>query len=230
MRKVIFLAVISIVFSTGTFSQEIVKDTRRQILKEDSLDRYLSDQISKLDLLEALEFAGIQIHKFHLGRFDKKYQLEVTMHEYVDGKEVKTETLYSGDNLYHYFKRGEKAYFMDYIDQIKIVTKEEKNKCHLLIKTYHMSTRKEINYQKTDEKQFFLWRRYLETEWKMNKEIPLMVFASSWFDEKIGLHRFCGVLHLTENHEDTEELLSKSPHYFMLKYKVTEIENEDKNL
>ena len=51
-----------------------------------------------------------------------------------------------------------------------------------------------------------------------------MIFTSSWFDENIGLHRFCGVVHLTENDEKTRELLSKSPHYFLLEYKVTEME------
>jgi hypothetical protein len=225
MRSVIILMLILLVLSFGIFCQENRKDTRRQILKEDGHNCYKSDQITKLDLLEALEFAGIQIHKFKIGRFDKKYYLKLMVDEYVNGKKVKSDILYSEDNLYHYYLSGKKEYFLDYIDQIKIITKDEENKSLLFIKTYKMSTRKEITYQKRDEKQFYLWRRYLDTEWKVNQEIPLMVYASSWLDKKIGLHRFCGSVHLTKNHEKTNELLSKSPHYFLFYYQVSETEN-----
>jgi hypothetical protein len=141
----------------------------------------------------------------------------------VEGKIVKTDTIFSGNNLYSYFEKGSKDYFIDYIDQIKIFTKDEDNKTSLYFKTYNMGTKKEIAYEKTNIKQFFQWRNYLNTTWKLDKKIPLMVFASSWEDKKYGIQRFCGVVNLIENEKSTKELLSLSPHYFSVNFLVTKI-------
>ena len=66
---------------------------------------------------------------------------------------------------------------------------------------------KEINLGKTDNRQFYNWREYEETKWKLNEKVPLLIFASSWLDKEYNFHRFCGVVNLKENDERTQELL-----------------------
>ena len=207
-------------------AQEIKKDVRPQILKEDEQNLYKTDQISELDILQALEFAGIRVYKFNLGQFDKKYIYYVMTDEYLDGKIVNTDTLIAYYNDYHYYQRGTEDYFLDYIDQIKIFTKEEENKLKLNIRTYAMSTKKELKYEKKNDKQFYNLRRYINSSWILDKKIPLLVYASSWEDKKYGFQRFCGASELEENDKDTEELLSSSPHYFLISYKVVSEDNE----
>ncbi|MBE9510375.1 MAG: DUF5041 domain-containing protein [Bacteroidetes bacterium] len=225
MKHLILLISITLLFVTNGYSQETKKDTRCQFLKEHGNNFYRSDQISDLDLIQALEVAGIRIYKFNIGEFDKKYNFYLMVDEYIDGEIVKTDTLIDDNNQYHYYETGTKEYFLDFIDQIKIFTKDEENKSSLHIRTYKISTKKEIVYKKTDENQFYNWRSYSITSWKLDKKIPLMVYASSWKDKKYGFHRFCGVVNLSQNDERTEKLLSSSPHYFVIYYKVTDIEN-----
>jgi hypothetical protein len=223
MRKVITVISLMLIIACLGFAQEIKKNQSSQLLKEDSNNSYKSDKITDLDLIQALEIAGIRIHKFDLGQFDTTYNLLMFADEYVGGKIVKTDTIFSGNNIYSFYEKGSKDYFLDYIDQIKIFTKDEENKTSLYIETYGMGIKNEIAFEKTDKKQFFQWRNYLNTTWKLNKKIPLMVFASSWEDKKYGFQRFCGVVNLIENEKGTNELLSSSPHYFSVSYLVTEI-------
>ena len=209
----------------NSLGQELKEDTRRKSLMEDGFDYYRVEQTSELDIIQALEVAGIRIYKFMLGDFDKKYNFILSLDEYVEGNIINTDTLIYSSNEYHYFEKGKKDYFLDYIDQIKIFTKVEDGKIEFHIKTYKISFKKKITYQKKDEDQFYNLRNYTDTKWVPEHKVPLLVYASSWEDKKYGFQRFCGVTKLSENDDGTEELLSLSPHYFVISYKVTEIEN-----
>ncbi len=221
MKKLLIL--ILLVASTTLYSQsKKVIDERPQIEKEDSQNIYNQSKITTLDLLEALDLASIRIFKFDIGTFDKEYKLEIFADEYVNGKLIKTDTLLNHKNIY-LFWINEKKYNKGFIDQIKIFTKTENNYSKLEIRTYGVGTTKEINLGKTDTRQFYIWRAYEETKWKLNKKIPLLVFASSWLDKKLNLHRFCGVVNLKENDKRTQELLSYSPNYVIINYKISEI-------
>ena len=90
-----------------------------------------------------------------------------------------------------------------------------------MLKTGGISTKKEIELAKTDEKQFFLWRDYQKTTWALDKKIPLTMFASSWFDENINQHRFCGTVNLETGSKETAELLSFIPNYILISYQIT---------
>jgi len=225
MKKFILLLCLSLIIALSSFSQEIRKDPRPQILKEDVLNKHKSHKINDLDLIQALEIAGIGIHKFDIGDFDKKYNLYYLVEEYKDSNLVNTDTLFAYHNQYHYFKMGEKDFYNDFIDQIKIFTekKEEENKLALHFKTYQISFEREIDYKKTSDKQFFRIRDYTNTEWQLNKNVPLLIFASSWYDKRIDSHRFCGVINLSANDKETKRLLSSSPQYYVVSYKITEI-------
>ena len=223
MKTTIALLSIIILCFANSFGQELKEDTRRKSLKEDGSDYYRVEQTSELDIIQALEVAGIRIYKFNLGDFNKKYNFILLVDEYVEGIIINTDTLIYSSNEYHYFEKGKKDYFLDYIDQIKILTKVEDGKIEFHIKTYEIWFKKEIAYQKKDEDQFYNLRNYTDTKWALDHKVPLLVYASSWEDKKHGFQRFCGVTKLSENDEDTDELLSLSPHYFVISYKVTEM-------
>lgn len=206
-------------------AQKAKPDFRPSLLKEDPNNELQSDEITQLDLLHALDFAGIGVNKFRLGRFDQTYQLHIFADTYENGEITRTDTLLAGDNEYIYFERGEKDYFVDYIDQLKFVTKTDDNHCELRLHTYAFSSRKEISLKKWDDQQFYNWRTYSDTRWTINKQIPLMVFASSWEDKEYGFHRFCGTVNLREGEAGTEELLESSPTYVKISYRVSPVES-----
>ena len=197
-------------------------DQRTQLEKEDSSDLYRQGEITTLDLLEALELAGVRVHKFQIGTFDKEYKLQIFADEYIQGKLIKSDTLVDFKNDYGFWIDGE--YNQGFIDQIKIFTKTEDNYSKLNIRTYALGTTKEINLGRTDHRQFYNWRAYQDTQWKMNQKVPLMIFASSWLDKTYNFHRFCGVINLKENDEDTQELLDYSPNYIVINYKISQAE------
>lgn len=221
MKKIIQL-LLCLNFCLPVYAQELKIDPRSQDLKEDSNDMFNLENINTLDVLQALELAGLHIHKFQLGEFDQKYDLHIIADEYVHGKMVRTDTLLSYHNQYHYYLDENEPYFLDYIDQLKLITKTDKNSSIIHISTYALSTEKEVSLRTTNKDQFFLWRDYKETTWKRDEKIPLTIFASSWYDKAINGHRFCGVARLTQGDTRTDELLDNSPHYILISYKVTE--------
>ena len=221
MKKLFLLLLMPISISVYSQSEKPV-DNRPQIEKEDSNDMYNQSKMTTLDLLEALELASIRAHKFDIGTFDKEYNFQVFADEYVNGKLIKTDTLVNYKNDYGFWIDEE--YYQGFIDQIKIFTKTEENQSTLNIRTYALGTTKEINLGKTDNRQFYNWREYEETKWKLNEKVPLLIFASSWLDKEYNFHRFCGVVNLKENDERTQELLDYSPTYIVINYKISEIE------
>ena len=209
-------------------SQKTGEDTGSQVTREDLYNIYQSEQISTLDILEALDFAGIHIYKFHIGKFDKKYGFHFVLDEYAGGRLIKTEELVSANapdqvhtNEYTH-KRSDGKIHHEYIDRVKIITKDEANGTRILIDTVKEKINKKILFQ-TEDKQRFLWRRYIDTTWKLDEKIPLLVCASTWPDEITGLPRFSGPPRLSENDQETRDLLLLSPHYFVLSYVVTEL-------
>ena len=223
--KIISSSLCFLIFaSLNLAGQEVKTDTRLPILKEDGLDRYRSHEITTLDLLHALDFTGVRVHKFNLGRFDKKYQLHILAETFDKGVVVRIDTFLAEDNQYAYFEQGETNYFLDFIDQLKFITKTEDNRAVVRLYTYALSTKMEIELKKWDDQQFYNWRFYSDAHWELNKKIPLMVFASSWKDKRLDFHRFCGVVNLREGDKGTEELLKESPTYILFSYRVSTVD------
>ena len=224
MKKIII--VLLLLTTHLSFAQGFKKDKRMQIQKEDSNNKLKSDKVTTLDLMQALELEGIHINKFNIGDFDQTYNLFIMADEYENGKIVKTDTLLAENNEYTFWEGGSEKYFHDYIDQIKVFAKDSANKSLLNIRIYSVETRKNIALKKTDDRQFFNWRAYTDTKWKLNEKVPLMVFASSWEDKKYKFHRFCGVVNLAKDDKGTEELLSSSPNYIVISFKTTKGESK----
>jgi hypothetical protein len=70
--------------------------------------------------------------------------------------------------------------------------------------------------------QYYLWRRFSETNWTLNSKTPMLVYSSSWYDKKFDLERSCGAVDLSKDKAATKELIDNSPHYFLISYKISE--------
>ncbi len=216
-RLITFLFIFSIWITS--YGQKLKKDNRNQIEKEDGLSRFNSDKVNELDILHALDFLGVQIHKFSFGEFKSDYSIDLILDEYSAGNLVKSDTMMSFSNRYHYYIDSVDTAYEDYINQLKIITKTTDNSSILRIQTYAMNAQKEIALNKLKYGQFFTWREYKNIQWKLNTKTPILIFASSWYDGRIN--RFCGVVKLTEGEKATNELLNNSPNYFIISYSVT---------
>ena len=207
--------------SLNCYSQGEYKiDKRSQEQKEHSISDI--ENISLSDIVEILNFQGIEINKFKLGKFDKQYKLLLVADEYLNGKMISSDKIVNQLNKYYHFE-SEKPFF-DFIDQITIITKDdrEEKKSEVLIKTYAFSMNWFLEMKNTEKENALYWRKYTDTKWELNKKIPLLIRASSWLDKKYGVRRFCGVRYLKENEEGTNELLKYSPNYVKISYIISE--------
>ncbi|MDO6432698.1 DUF5041 domain-containing protein [Flavitalea sp. BT771] len=226
MHKIV--VVIGLFVCSNLNGQHYLKDARSPAQKEDPYNSYQSDFISKTDLLKALELAGVQVFKFPLASFAKEYKLSVTVDEYVDGKKGRSIDLYAiGKNTYTYFKDSSldihHGLFTDFIDQLTFLSRNENDSSIILaLTTYAGSDRIRLAKRQTRKFQYYNWRRFSKTDWVLNRETPLLVCASSWYDPKNNVERFCGVVDLSRDEKETRKLLSASPHYYLISYKVSE--------
>ncbi|MDR0714146.1 MAG: DUF5041 domain-containing protein [Bacteroidales bacterium] len=219
IRNILTIALLlTTAFAVG---QEYRKDLRSQEEKDDRHDTYQLDRIRTSHLLKALEMAGIRIFVFPLNPFDKEYKLELYLNEYVNGEKIKSDH-FGGNNMYVYFTKEEQLY-ADYIDNITFYTKDVDSLIVISIGTYSFSlSGMKLKKNKMREEQFYNWRSYSQTDWKIGEEVPLLVYASSWRDEQFNVERFCGASDLSKDEKETRELLSFSPHYFIFTYKIYE--------
>src|SRR5690606_11692235 len=141
MKKLLTIFLILISFNIQSQSNNI-EDQQSQLEKEDPDNLYNEANISKLDLIEALELASIRIHKFNIGDFDKEYNLQIFAQEYFEGKLIKTDTLLDYTNDYDF--EVDEEFYQGFIDQIKIFSKTDENNSILDIRTYALSSKSEI--------------------------------------------------------------------------------------
>jgi hypothetical protein len=195
------------------------KDLHSQDEKQDKYDRYQIDRINKLNLIKALELAGIRIFSFPLKPFDKEYKLHIYLTEFLNGEKVNdAENINfanNNTNIYTHFDKAEnhpRNYYIDYIESINFYTKEADSISLLSLETYALQLTMPLKHKKTRDSQFYNWRSYSKTDWVLNEEISLLVYASSWYDEEFHVERFCGTVDLSSSFKDTKELLDSSPH------------------
>ena len=233
--KRVFVAFLSILISINAISQdrEYRKDERPQNFKEDMYNQYQVNRISELDMLIALELLGVRIFNIPISpAFDKKYSLSVKLDEYVDGKKINSKDILPNypafrNNTYpHYIEdpiEQKEVWYFDYISKITFFSKD--NDSTTILKLNHFAGSIggiELKKKKVRERQFYNWRSYSKVDWTLNEEVPLLVFASSYYDESIKTDRFCGVVDLSKDEKETKELFDKSPHYYVISLKVYE--------
>ena len=226
--KQAFLFALVLTLSASVYAQNSVykKDTRSQLAKDDRYNSYQSEDITKIDILKALEFAGVKMAKVNLKPFDKKYQFTVYIDEYVAGEKANTKYIFRGDNTYTHITdlvyTENTIIYHDYIDKFMFYLKEQEDGLMINFISYAMGSIQKLERKKDRESQFYISRNYSKTDYKVNEPVPLFVYASSWHDDKYDIERFCGVMDLSLDPEGTKELLDSSPHYYIVSYKVSE--------
>jgi hypothetical protein len=209
--------------SIQCYSQTFKKDIRPESEKEDLLDNYEASQISKVDLLSALNNLGVRVFNCNLfPRFTKPYRLNVNLDEYLNGQKISSKDVSPSEKNIYFFYDKDKQY-ADYINKIKFIARDVDSLDMLTINIMGNTTggiKLRKNLQRTH--QFYSWRRYSVTNWVLNKDVPLLCYSSSWYDKKFDIERSCGAVDLSKNKAATEELIKNSPHYFMISYKVSE--------
>lgn len=224
VKKLVLL--VMVIYTAVLFAQDYKADNRDNASKEYMFNSENIGSINNIDVLQAFRMIGININKFHLGKFDKEYKINIIIEEFQSGNISNTDTLFSDTNKYFWIQSCEDTTsYYDYIDHLEIITKDEEDISKIKINTIHDTFRSNYFYKidltKKREKQFYIWRCYSKTHWILNKKVPLIVCASSWKD-KYGTERFCGAGDLSFDKESTQELLSSSPHYYLISYIVTE--------
>ena len=232
--KRVFAAFLSILISINAISQEKYrKDERPQNVKEDPYNQYQTNRINELDILAALELLGVRIFDIPISpAFEKEYSLSVKLDEYVDGKKINSRDIlpnhpaFKGNTYSHYIEDsiGEKdVWYFDYISKMTFFSKD--NDSTIILKLSHLAGNIggiKMKKKTVREGQFYTWRSYSKVDWKLNEEVPLLVFASSWYDEQFKFDRFCGTVDLSRDEEATKELFDNSPHYYLISLKVFE--------
>ena len=228
MKRIVVICC-SILFSISVSSQNIKyqKDERSQNVKENMFNNY---QNSEINILKALEIAGIKIFDITISPvFEKEYNLSVNLDEYIDGKKVNSRDIiytHQGKNVYVYHVKGsieqESIPYFDYIPKLTFFSKDNDTTLLLSIDHYGGSTTTSLKKSRLRDRQIYSWRTYSKIDWKLNEDVPLLVYASSWYDERSKVERFCGVSDLSEDEEKTKELLDNSQHYYVISLKVFE--------
>ena len=227
--KKLFVTFISVLISISAISQDIQyrKDDRPQNVKDDAGNSYQDISLSEIDILKALEIAGIRIFVVPIiPAFDKQYMLTVYLNEYVNGEKVNSRSIDRNRNIYRYPAINpitqERSIYFDYVPKLTIFTKDNDTSMSLTLENYVSSTGIRLTKNKVRENQFYVWRPYSKTDWKLNEEVPLLVYSSSWYDEKNNVERNCAVRDLSMNEDATKELFDTSPHYYIISFKVSE--------
>ncbi|MFD0792982.1 DUF5041 domain-containing protein [Mucilaginibacter litoreus] len=221
--KTLSLLIAFLILSLHAYSQTFKKDMRPDSLKDDFMDEYQAGQISKLDLLSAMNSLGVRVFNCNiLPRFTKSYKLVIDVDEYVNGKMVGTKSVSPNEKNIYFFWEGEKQY-ADYINKIKFISRDVDSLSVLSVNVMGNTTGG-IKLKKHSERkyQFYSWRRYSVTNWALNTKTPMLIYSSSWYDKRFDIERSCGAVDLSNNQAATKELLENSPHYFVVSYKVSE--------
>ena len=220
MKILLFFA--SILISLNLYSQTFKKDIRPDSVKVDYMDEYQAGQISKVDLLRALNSIGIRVFNCQLlPRFTKSYKLTVDVDEYVNGKIISTKNVSPNEINIYFFWEHDKQY-ADYINQIKLFAHDADSVAVLSVDIMGNTTGMKLKKHVDRKHQFYSWRRFSVTNWTLNAKIPMLVYSSSWYDKRFDIERSCGAVDLSKNKAATQELIDSSPHYFMISYKISE--------
>ena len=200
--------------------QEVKKDNRISSAIEDPFNFYEEESISKTDLLKGLELLGIRIHKFDVPGSSEKNMITLLAREVKNGKEINVDTIACFSNEYRYWDIGVPDPYVDFIKEVTIFSNTEYNKSELQLELTSSIRKHKLELDNNSDEQFYVWRKYQKTHLKKGKEIPLLIFASSWIYPGEDSHRFCGVVELSEDDPMTQELLNNSPHFIRISLRV----------
>jgi len=176
--------------------------------------------ISNKDLIDALQFAGVDIFKFTVDSHKRDYDFFITVDEYDSSHGLRRiDTLLAYQTKYDQFTDAGKLR-PSYITQFRFITKVLNNKydtIHLYLGTNYISTWKTLNVAPDFARKHY-WVRFKHQRTSIGKTIPLLFYGSEWTETINGAvtTRFCSKNELEPTMRDpTIKLI---PHYFVISY------------
>lgn len=191
------------------------------------------------NVIEALEAAGYELFNFDLSNLkDKTYEIEVFVKE-GDSTGIKEKTRFSMGPTRKFLKDLPEEYRSDFtpIDSKSGLYKQVSKMGLYLIPKNDSTVLASFSFGKSHGGSMQLKLRPLERdsltymytsrpfkldEFRSAIDVPLMLYGSFWFDQKINGHRFCG-----DNEIDADlstEILKYIPHYYIIGIRLTEKE------
>lgn len=188
------------------------------------------DETSKKDLIDALNFAGINIMNFDLEKVDRNCILKIIVEEYA-GKDklIGSETLIN-DSTEYKIPAEDRHLENKYIKNLRIISKVLNNsfdKIYLMFSTERFTAHPVLNLDKKYQRKHY-WVRFAKSDFAIGKKIPLLFCGSEWDDiingEKVT--RFCSRKEVFADLSDTT--IELMPHFFVVSYLLEEIKEETK--
>ena len=176
--------------------------------------------ITEKDVIEALQFAGIDIFKFPVNSFDKNLRFYVVADEYTQSGGLKrVDTLLTFDTEYHEYS-ADQHQVTKHIDSFRFLTKVLNNSydnVYLYVSANNVSAWRELHVAKEFNRKHY-WVRFAQQETEIGKTIPLLFFGSEWDDVIDGrkVTRFCS--HNELKPELSDPTIKYIPHYFIISY------------
>lgn len=220
------------VFLQILVSVSIHSQTTSPLLSDESIadpeNLYQSNDISKLDLIKAIEVLGIRIFKFSIPNTIEAKRISILVLEYEDGELIGTDTLRQHSNQYTYWKQGYSKPFKSIITKARIISElgNDAAKLHIDMHSQGLDVIQLPFKAKNNDASYNIRPFHSHSEFKMGSVVPLLIIASSWIDVDENFSKFCGLRILNEikplNPEKDEEYMiqDNSPHYYILAYVI----------
>lgn len=200
-----------------------------QDLQKEKLDKINSSEITQTDFLQALELAGIRIHKFDIGVFESVYKIKFVIEEFRNSELYKSDTIdYDIMNIeFVYPDTNQITKEVEYIEVfsrvIRVFTQIHKDKLHFKVKSPRVAFTEDLEFRLENDEVPYKIVEYENTKWKLDEKVPLLLCGSSWIDSN-GISRFCSATNMGNNSRSLE-LLDSSPHYYIISYIIEEFED-----
>lgn len=189
------------------------------------------------NVIEALQAAGYELFNFDLSSLnDKTYEIEVFVKE-ADSAGIKEKPRFAMGPTRKFLKDLPEEYRSNFtpIDSESGLYKQVSKMGLYLIPKNDSTVLVSFNFGKSHggsmplklrplerdpHKYMYTSRPFKRDEFKSGIDIPLMLYGSFWFDQKINGYCFCG-----DNEIDTNlstEILKCIPHYYIIGIRLTE--------
>lgn len=176
------------------------------------------------NIVDALTYADMYIFNHHLGEIEKDYRVSLIAEEWKNRQLINSDIILFAplsSSIMENIGEHEKL-------PAKIRTKiEPQNDSTLFVtislnditKSFHLHL--EETYDGIKYVPYFPIR-YVDMTWQTNKNTPLVFYGSMWPDKEHGFYRFSNRSYLTTRGDDeiTRDLLSSSPHYYIIVCRV----------
>jgi len=221
MRKILQTVIVFTVIMLFSSCVEHSPDSEKRLLEVND-----SSDVTQADIIEALEFAGLGIHKIRIGEFDSPYSIKFVIEEFKDTELFRTDTLdYDIVNIDYAYADTNKVtkeieYIQVYSKAIRLFSRNLEDRIHFEIAVPRIKFGLDVEFISTNHENFYKIVEYENTHWILNEKVPLLLCGSSWADE--NGRRFCAANKMGDNSR-SNELLNNSPHYVIISYLTEEI-------